>query len=108
MKVVVVREAPEDIQQLIAEQFPADWQIVTIPAQLLTGEIGDADALIPENTLIDSELLEHAKNLKIIQTGAGYDNVDIAECARRGIRVANAAGINARAVAEHVLALIFC
>ncbi len=30
------------------------------------------------------------------------------ECRRRGIRVAHAAGINARAVAEHVLALIFC
>jgi len=108
LKVVIVRKAPEITKRLIAAQFPADWHIITVPAESLSGEIGDADALIPENTLIDSELLEHAKNLKIIQTGAGYDNVDIAECARRGIQVANAAGINARAVAEHVLALIFC
>ncbi len=108
MKVVIVRKAPENTRRLIAAQFPADWHIITVPAESLSEEIGDADALIPENTLIDSELLEHAKNLKIIQTGAGYDNVDIAECTRRGILVANASGINAGAVAEHVLALILC
>jgi D-3-phosphoglycerate dehydrogenase len=108
LKVVIVRTAPQNTKRLIAAQFPADWHIITVPEESLASEIGDADALIPENTLIDSELLEHAKNLQIIQTGAGYDNVDIAECARRGIRVANAAGVNERAVAEHVLALIFC
>ncbi len=100
MKVVVVREAPEDIKQLIAEQFPADWQIVTIPAQFLIDEIGDADALIPEGARIDAAVLEHANNLKLIQTGAGCDNVDIDECRRRSIQVANASGVNARAVAE--------
>jgi len=108
LKVVIVRKAPENIQQLIAGQFPADWQIVTVPAQDLLKEIGDADALIPEGARIDAGLLEHAKNLKIIQTGAGYDNIDIVECTRNGIRVANAAGVNVRAVAEHVFALIFC
>jgi len=105
LKVVIVREAPENIRQLIAEQFPADWHIVTVPAESLSDEIGDADALIPEGTRIDDTLLEHAKNLKIIQTGAGYDNVDIAQCTRRGIQVAHAAGLNARAVSEHVPAL---
>jgi phosphoglycerate dehydrogenase-like enzyme len=108
LKVVIVRKAPENTKRLIAAQFPAEWHITTVPAESLIDEIGDADALIPEGTRIDIDLLEHAKKLKIIQTGAGYDNVDIAECARRGIRVANAAGINARAVAEHVLALILC
>jgi D-3-phosphoglycerate dehydrogenase len=93
---------------MIAAEFPAAWQIVTVPPQSLMDEIGDADALIPEGSPVDVELLENANNLKIVQTGAGYDNVDIEECSRRGIRVANAAGVNARAVAEHVLALIFC
>jgi phosphoglycerate dehydrogenase-like enzyme len=108
LKVVIVREAPENIRQLMADQFPADWRIATVPAQFLIDEIGDADALIPEGTRIDGAVLEHARKLKFIQTGAGYDNVDIEECSRRGIQVANAAGINARAVAEHVLALILC
>ncbi len=108
MKVVIVRKAPENIQQLIADQFPSGWRIITVPAESLIDEIGDADALIPEGTRIDVDLLEHAENLKIIQTGAGYDNVNIEECSRRGIQVANAAGINAQAVAEHVFALILC
>lgn len=100
MKVVVVRDTPQDTQQLIAEQFPADWQIVIIPAEFLIDEIGDADALIPEGARIDAAVLEHAAKLKFIQVGAGYDNLDIEACGRRSIRVANASGVNARAVAE--------
>jgi D-3-phosphoglycerate dehydrogenase len=42
----------------------------------------------------------------LVQTGAGFDNVDIDECTRHGVWVANAAGVNAVAVAEHVLAFI--
>ena len=94
MKVVIVRKAPQKIRRMMRAEFPAEWQIVTVPAKSLMDEIGDADALIPEGSPVDVELLEHAKNLKIIQTGAGYDNVNIEECRRRGIRVANAAGVN--------------
>lgn len=107
MKVIIVRKAPLKIQQMMRAEFPKDWQILTVPAQSLMGEIADADALIPEDTPVDVALLEQAPDLKFIQTGAGYDNVNIEECRRSGVRVANAAGINARAVAEHVLAFIF-
>ncbi len=48
------------------------------------------------------------ERLKLIQTGAGYDNVPISECTKSGIYVANAPGVNAQAVAEHVLAFILC
>jgi len=108
LKVVIVREAPEKIRRLIAGKFPAGWQIVTASPQSLINEITDADALIPEGSRVDAGLLAHAQNLKFIQTGAGCDNIDLEACSRRGIQVANAAGINARAVAEHVLAYIFC
>ena len=100
MKVVVAKNASPKTCRIIAAEFPADWQIVTVPAQSLMDEIGDADALIPEGSPVDDELLERAGNLKIIQTGAGYDNVNIEACRRRGIPVANAAGINPRALAE--------
>jgi phosphoglycerate dehydrogenase-like enzyme len=108
LKVVIARKAPPEIRRMMRAEFPADWQIVTVPPPSMAEEICDADALIPEGSPVDVELLEQAHNLKIIQTGAGYDNVDIKECSRRGIRLAHAAGVNARAVAEHVLALIFC
>ncbi|MBE9545430.1 MAG: phosphoglycerate dehydrogenase [Proteobacteria bacterium] len=108
MKVVIARDASEKTIKLMASQFPGEWDIVTVRAEELHHEIRDADVLIPEGAVIDRRLLAQAKKLKFIQTGAGYDNVDIKACTERGIYVANAAGINARAVAEHVLAFILC
>jgi D-3-phosphoglycerate dehydrogenase len=89
-------------------QFPGNWDIVTVPQYVLIHEIKDADVIIPEGAAINNRLLKQAKKLKLIQTGAGYDNVDIKACTERGIWVANAAGVNARAVAEHVFAFILC
>ncbi|MBW2338522.1 MAG: hypothetical protein JRF47_17545 [Deltaproteobacteria bacterium] len=106
MKVVIVRETPEKTKNMMAAQFPKEWKIITVGTEELTRAIGDADVIIPEGAVIDHPVLEKMKKLKLIQTGAGYDNVDIKACTERGIWVANAAGINARAVAEHVFAFI--
>jgi D-3-phosphoglycerate dehydrogenase len=92
----------------MAAQFPDQWEIVTVRADELIHAINDADVIIPEGAVITEKLLQQAKKLKLIQTGAGYDNVDIKACSERGIYVANAAGINSRAVAEHVFAFILC
>lgn len=106
MKVVIVRAAPEEIKRLIVNQFPGEWEVVVVSAEQLMDTIKNADAVIPEHTIIDAPLINKANNLKLVQTGAGYDNVSIDECTRRGIYVANAAGINAAAVAEHVFTFI--
>ncbi len=66
----------------------------------------DAEALIPEHLPVSAVFLDRAPKLRMIQTGAGSDNVDLAECTRRGILVCSAAGVNAAAVAEHTMALI--
>jgi len=108
MKVVIVRAAPEEIKRLIVNQFPGEWEVVVVSAEQLIEAIKNAHAVIPEHTIIDAPLLDKANNLKLVQTGAGYDNVSIDECTRRGIYVANAAGINAAAVAEHVFTFILC
>jgi D-3-phosphoglycerate dehydrogenase len=106
VKIVILRKVSENTKQLISRQFPRNCQIVIVPPAELKNEIEDAAVLIPENSLVESQLLDKAKNLKLIQCGAGYDNVPIEECTNRGIWVANAAGINARAVAEHVYGFI--
>jgi phosphoglycerate dehydrogenase-like enzyme len=106
MKVAIIRNAPSRIKKLMAAQFPEDWEIVTVPADELENAIGDAVAIIPEGAAIDRRVLAQAPRLKFIQTGAGYDNIDIEACTESGIYVANAAGVNARAVAEHVFAFI--
>ena len=108
MKVIIFRKAPETIRQLIIGQFPRQWQVMVLGIDEITTELINADAIIPEGELVDVALLDRAKNLKLVQTGAGYDNVNIEECTKRKIYVANAAGINARAVAEHVFAFILC
>ena len=99
MKILIIRSASIETQRLIAGHFPADWQVEFIGQKELPNEIEDADILIPENTSIPPALLKRAKRLKLIQTGAGYDNVPLEDCTQSGIYVANAPGVNAQAVA---------
>jgi phosphoglycerate dehydrogenase-like enzyme len=52
-------------------------------------------------------LIPLATKLRFIQSiGSGTDQFDQAALAARGIRLASAAGVNARAVAEHAMALV--
>jgi D-3-phosphoglycerate dehydrogenase len=106
VKIVILRKVSEKTKQLISRQFPRNCQIVIVPPAGLKNEIKDAAVLIPENSPVEPNILDKAKNLKLIQTGAGYDNVPLDKCTKRRIWVANAAGINAQAVAEHVFAFI--
>jgi phosphoglycerate dehydrogenase-like enzyme len=72
----------------------------------LAARIGEADVLVISG-LWRNSLLEHAGKLKFIQSiGAGTDQFPKDELTRLGIRLASAAGVNARAVAEHAMALI--
>ena len=75
-------------------------------ADSLAARIGEADVLVISG-LWRNALLEKAGRLSFIQSiGAGTDQFPRDELARRGIRLASAAGVNARAVAEHAMALI--
>jgi phosphoglycerate dehydrogenase-like enzyme len=72
----------------------------------LENRIAEADVLVISG-LWQNSLLEGAKKLRFIQSiGAGTDQFPRDELARRGIRLASARGVNARAVAEHAMALI--
>jgi phosphoglycerate dehydrogenase-like enzyme len=52
-------------------------------------------------------LIPHATRLRFIQSiGSGTDQFDKAQLAARGVRLASAAGVNARAVSEHAISLI--
>ena len=107
MKILIVGYFTESSQVKIMNEFPKDWEIIiTPPSEDMLRHIEDCHVLIPEHIQVDNKLLATAKNLKLVQTGAGFDNVDINACTASGIWAANAAGVNAQAVAEHVLALI--
>jgi (S)-sulfolactate dehydrogenase len=68
--------------------------------------LADADALIVRNrTLVSAALLDSAPRLSVVgRLGVGLDNIDLAACGERGVRVFPATGANATAVAEYVIA----
>ena len=75
-------------------------------ADTLMRRVGDADVLVISG-LWQNHLLDHAARLRFIQSiGAGTDQFPREELATRGIRLASARGVNARAVAEHAMALM--
>jgi phosphoglycerate dehydrogenase-like enzyme len=108
MKVVIIGDFTEGSKKRIVERFPADWKIAIVSVAEMDAELADAEVIIPEHIQVDGPFLERTKKLKLVQTGAGFDNVVIPECTKRGIYVANGAGVNTVAVAEHVLAFICC
>jgi phosphoglycerate dehydrogenase-like enzyme len=72
----------------------------------LQARIGDADVLVVSGLWRD-DLVDRAGRLRFIQSiGAGTDQFGRDTLAARGIRLASASGVNARAVSEHALALI--
>ncbi|MCM1401272.1 MAG: 3-phosphoglycerate dehydrogenase [Bacteroides sp.] len=68
--------------------------------------VSDADALIIRSDKIDAEVLDAAKQLKIVvRAGAGYDNVDLAAATAHNVCVENTPGQNSNAVAELVFGM---
>jgi D-3-phosphoglycerate dehydrogenase len=107
LKILIVGYFNETAKSNITRHFPEEWDIVIVPpGKEMLHHIEDCQVIIPEHIKVDRSLLATAKKLKLVQTGAGFDNVDIDVCTQHGIWVANAAGVNAQAVAEHVMALI--
>jgi phosphoglycerate dehydrogenase-like enzyme len=80
------------------------FQVWNLPD--LRARIGEADVLVISG-LWRSDLLDSAGKLRYIQSiGAGYDQFPLDELRRRGIRLANARGVNRNAVSEHAMALL--
>jgi (S)-sulfolactate dehydrogenase len=71
----------------------------------LLASLADARAIIVRNrTQVDTELLDHAPNLKVVgRLGVGLDNIDLEACKARDIAVCPATGANDVAVAEYAI-----
>ncbi len=68
--------------------------------------VATADGLIIRSDKVDSEVLDAARQLKVVvRAGAGYDNVDLASATAHGVCVENTPGQNSNAVAELVFGL---
>lgn len=61
----------------------------------------DADAIIIRSDIIDNDVFDAAKNLKIVvRAGAGYDNIDLVAATSKDVIAMNTPGQNSNAVAE--------
>ena len=69
--------------------------------------VADVDALIVRSDKVTKEVLDHAKNLKIVvRAGAGFDNLDLAACTAHNVVAMNTPGQNSDAVAELALGMM--
>lgn len=114
MKVLVATEKPfaaAAVEGIRKEVEAAGNELVllekyTEKAQLLDA-VKDADALIIRSDKVDAEVLDAAKQLKIVvRAGAGYDNIDLAAATAHNVVAENTPGQNANAVAELVFGLL--
>jgi glycerate dehydrogenase len=73
----------------------------------VASRIADADIVITNKAPVRQEAIARAPNLKLIAVAAtGYDVVDVAACAERGIAVCNIRNYAVNTVPEHTFALI--
>ena len=114
MKILVATEKPfaaAAVNGIKAEIEAAGNQVVllekyTEKAQFLDA-VKDADALIIRSDKVDAEVLDAAKQLKIVvRAGAGYDNIDLAAATAHNVVAENTPGQNSNAVAELVFGLL--
>ena len=72
----------------------------------LLAHVVDAAALIVRSDIVDKEVFDAGKELKVVvRAGAGYDNIDLAEATAPGVCVLNTPGQNSNAVAELVFGM---
>lgn len=70
--------------------------------------IEDADIIVVNKILMNEELLQHAKAVKLIcLTATGTNNVDFAYTNSRGIVVTNVKSYSTNSVVQHTFALLF-
>ena len=114
MKVLVATEKPfakvavDGIREVVEQ---AGYELVllekyTSKEQMLDA-VADVDALIIRSDNVDAEVLDAAKNLKIVvRAGAGYDNIDLAAATAHNVVAMNTPGQNSNAVAELALGMM--
>lgn len=114
MKVLIATEKPfaatavQGIKEVV-EQAGYELALLekyTQKSELLNA-VADADALIVRSDKVDAEVLQAAKNLKIVvRAGAGSDNLDLEAATAHNVVAMNTPGQNSNAVAELVMGML--
>ncbi len=96
------------VEGLLAPKHRIRFATFTKPGREdLRAFLAGADGALIGREVIDEPLLAGLPDLRAVSVyGVGFDNVDAAACAKRGVALLVAPGVNADAVAEHTLGLM--
>lgn len=73
----------------------------------LLDAVKDVDAMIVRSDIVDREVIEAAKELKVVvRAGSGFDNLDLVACTEKGKIAMNTPGQNSNAVAELAIGMM--
>lgn len=109
MKVLVSDKLSEQGIEILKKAGDIDINVKTgLTAEQLIAEIPKYDGLIIRSgTKVTANIIEAAKNLKVIgRAGIGVDNVDVDAASRKGIVVMNTPEGNIITTAEHAIAMM--
>jgi D-3-phosphoglycerate dehydrogenase len=113
-KVLVATEKPfaaEAVDQIKEIATDAGYELVLLEKYTeksdLLSAVADVDAMIIRSDKVDAEVLDAAKQLKIVvRAGAGYDNIDLGAATAHKVVAMNTPGQNSNAVAELALGMM--
>ena len=95
-----------DIDVSCYEKFGEVTYYPNTVAENTAERVKDADVIIANKAPMNEDTLKDAPNVKLICLFAtGFDNVDLAYCKSRGIKVANVVNYSTAAVVQHTLLL---
>ena len=114
MKVLIATAKPfaAEAVQGIKKEFEGTGHEVVLLEKYETNEqlldaVKDVDAMIVRSDKLTAEVLDAAKNLKIVvRAGAGFDSIDCQYAKEKNVVVENTPGQNANAVAELVMGML--
>lgn len=108
MKLVVLERnsVGTDIDVSCYEKFGEVTYYPNTVAENTAERVKDADIIIANKAPMNEDTLKDAPNVKLICLFAtGFDNVDLAYCKSRGIKVANVVNYSTAAVVQHTFLL---
>lgn len=112
MKILVATEKPFAVEAVngikkVIEEAGHDFVLVEKGTKAdLINAVSDAQGLIVRSDIVDKEVFDAAKQLKVVvRAGAGYDNIDLTAATEKGVCVMNTPGQNSNAVAELVFGM---
>ena len=110
MKIVILERNSVGLDTSV-DEISAFGDVTSYPnttAADVKEKIKDAEIIIANKAPLNEETLKDAPDVRLIcEFATGYDNVDLAYCKSRGIKVANVVNYSTDAVAQHTFALCF-